>query len=92
MEMSRNLAGVFASVKPYERRTAVAPVGKHQYLMGLQHRPTGDGERYWTPDKASVLYFLQNEAGAARWPVKEHIVEHLLLWFDVERSSELDLD
>ena len=36
--------------------------------MGLQHRRTGGGERYWLPERESCIYFLQNDAGAREWP------------------------
>ena len=80
MGMSPNLASAYACTEPYLTRRATAHAGDHSYLMGLQHQQTGDG-RFWTPQKASVMYFFQNTAGALRWPVRDDLVKRLLAAF-----------
>ena len=37
----------------------------------------GDVSAGW-PEKASRIYFLQNDAGARRWPVTHAIIDELL--------------
>ena len=49
--------------------------------MGLQHQRTGGGEKYWRLLKPSHLYFLQNDAAAAVWPVGQPLVSQLLAAF-----------
>jgi len=81
--MSKGLRIAFQHAKPYLQGTVVAKVGEHQYLMGLQHRRTGaEGSLYWPPEKASALYFLQNDEGAATWPVTQEIVDELIREFN----------
>ena len=89
MDLSHRLREVFGEVKPYLRRKVLARAGKHKYLMGLQHRPTGDGlDLFWEPEKASVLYFLQNDQGATKWPATDDVATLLLHCFDVDSCEE----
>jgi hypothetical protein len=89
MNMSDKLREVYSEVKPYLRRKVLAKAGKHKYLMGLQHRPTGDGlDLFWEPEKASVLYFLQNDQGAQKWEATDDKVLNLLNCFDVNSWDE----
>ena len=80
---------MYSEIKQYQRRRVVARAGKHKYLMDLQHRPTGDGlELFWEPEKPSVLYFLQNDQGAQKWPATEDVASLLLNCFDVDSWAE----
>ena len=91
MDMSHRLGKVYTEVKPYLRRTVLAKAGKHKYLMGLQHRPTGDGlDLFWEPEKASVLYFLQNDQGAQKWPTTNDVAALLLNCFDVDSCKNFE--
>ena len=93
MDLSHRLRDVVSQLRPYLRRKALAKAGKHKYLMGLQHRPTGDGlNLFWEPEKASVLYFLQNDQGAQKWPVTDDVATLLLKCFDVDSWAEEEED
>ena len=80
------------AIRPYLVRCGFAPKGQHKYLMGLQHRRTGDGEgeRYWEPDKPSRIYFIQNEQGRQAWPVTESVEAYLVGCFNVRDGEEDD--
>ena len=80
------------AIRPFLVRCAFVPKGQHKYLMGLQHRRTGegDGERFWEPDKPSRIYFLQNVEGRKAWPVTDSVEAHLVACFDVRDDEEDD--
>ena len=80
---SESFKEAYQGCRPYERATAVAPAGRHSYMVGLQHRRQQGDKRYWEPEAPSKLYFLQNDEGAVRWPVTEHIKDELLASFFV---------
>ena len=46
--------------------TLQVPKVSHSYLMGLQHRQTGES-RYWSPSRDSALYFLQVHLMICAW-------------------------
>mgnify|MGYP007125141175 CR=1 FL=1 len=77
---SHPLTHALAQAEPYLRRRATAAAGEHAYLMGLQHQRTGSS-LFWEPLKASVIYFFQNDAGAARWPIGDDFVRRILAAF-----------
>ena len=81
MDFSQGLQRHWRCVERYFRRQAVAAPGSHSYMMGLQHRRTGDS-LYWQPEKASVMYFLQNDDGAQLWPVTDAVVSELIAEFN----------
>jgi len=56
-----------------KHRTILAP-HTHGYLMGLQHRKSGDST-HWISTKPSMLSWFQNEAGSHVWPAQSHTVE-----------------
>jgi len=63
------------------------PKVSHSYLMGLQHRQTGES-RYWSPSRDSALYFLQNQAGAAMWPATDEKIQLILdAWKSVDAPA-----
>ena len=84
MEFSGNLLRSFNGCAPFLRRTINVPADAHAYLMGLQHRKTGGGERYWEPEMASRIYVLATEAGARRYRVSDEMEQRLLDAFDPE--------
>jgi len=66
---------------PLLRHRVIIPRHQHAFLMGLQHRKTGDS-RHWVSTKDSVLYWFQNNAGAAMWPVGKENVHRLVAAFE----------
>ena len=94
MDMSGKLRSHYSNVRPYQRHTVVAKVGEHKYLYGLQHRRTGEhySSGYWEPEKASRIYFFQNDEGAQRWQATEKVAEYLLKVFDVESWEGEDFE
>ena len=83
MDFSSHLADAWRSVERFCRRTAHART--HVYKVGLQHRRTGDGpegELHWRPEKDSVVYFLQNDAGVAEHPISDELVQTIIDAFD----------
>jgi phosphorylated CTD-interacting factor 1 len=73
-------ASAFLSAKRAVEATA------HVYRMGLQHKLTsqvnGMTEHHWRPEQRSWIYFFQNEAGRARWPITEELQDELAREFD----------
>jgi len=63
------------------RHRVIIPRHQHAYLMGLQHRKTGES-RHWVSTKDSVLSWFQNPAGARRWPVERKSVQRLVAAFE----------
>ena len=61
-------AEAFAAAANFLRRHVEVKAHEHIYQMGLQHRRTGEA-KHWRPEKPSVVYFYQNDAGAGVNPV-----------------------
>ena len=76
MTFNPSLAEAFSAVRPYLRRQVDIKASHHVYQMGLQHKRTGES-KHWGPDKPSVVYFFQNDAGAAEYVVSDAL-EHEL--------------
>ena len=59
-----------------------AEAREHAYLMGLQHRRTGEGEeRTWKPVKPSEFYFFSNDAGSRRYRISSELEQGMLAAF-----------
>ena len=63
-----HLRQAFAAAANFLRRHVEVKAHEHIYQMGLQHRRTGEA-KHWRPEKPSVVYFYQNDAGAGVNPV-----------------------
>eukprot|EP00501_MAST-03F_sp_TOSAG23-6_P001803 GSMAST32.ASY1.ANO1.1881.1 assembled CDS len=51
------------------RADLVAPGNGHTYVVGLQHKPLAQGrKRYYKVPHGTHLYWMQNDAGFAKWP------------------------
>ena len=72
--------------KGFDRRQIRVEANKHRYLVGLQHRYTGHGhgDKFWRLDKASIIYILQNDAGAEKHPklASPEFAEQMIAAFD----------
>ena len=52
---------------------------------------SGSGlDLFWEPEKASVLYFLQNDQGAQKWPATDDVAALLLNCFDVDSCKDFE--
>jgi hypothetical protein len=60
--------------------------GQHAYLMGLQHRQTGDSET-WVPTKDSNVYWLQNSEASMMWPATAENVNAVMAAFVAQPAS-----
>jgi len=74
MDFNENFGEIRADMKRFTMRREVARRGQHAYLMGLQHRQTGDSQQ-WVPTKDSNLYWLQNSEASMMWPATHEKVE-----------------
>jgi len=80
MDFNENFKEVKEDLKKYTVRHEVARRGCHSYLMGLQHRQTGDSQK-WVPTKDSNLYWLQNREATMMWPATTENVEAVMTAF-----------
>eukprot|EP00873_Tetraselmis_striata_P016061 jgi/Tetstr1/436325/TSEL_025163.t1 len=60
---------------PFLRRHLTLDVRDHYYKNGMQHQIQG-GKVYQPSSCATFVFFMQNDAGAKQWPIKEsHLAE-----------------
>ena len=57
-----------AMASAFCRGKLVLPKRRHQYKPGMQHRTD---TQYQSSNIDTLLYFLQNDAGAAKWAVTD---------------------
>jgi len=77
------LAG--APFEPFRQADVIQPKGKDQWLDGFQHngRP-----RHFVAPWDGRIFFVQNEAGKARWPIDDEKIKLLLRVFQEGYSRE----
>jgi phosphorylated CTD-interacting factor 1 len=74
----------------YCRRSLIVPAGQHRYVSGSQHH-VGASElhdqrqmlnsRYFQAAHDTIVFVLQNDAGAAKWPIDEQKCDRILKGF-----------
>jgi len=82
-EAKEEVLGMLTGTSPLLKHRVVIPRHQHAYLMGLQHRKTGES-RHWVSTKDSVLSWFQNRAGNETWPVERKSVQRLVVAFESE--------
>ena len=67
---SGKLNDAFKAIEPFMKFELKIEMAEHAYMMGLQHRPTGQyRERHWPPHFDTMLYILQNIKGEDKYKI-----------------------
>ena len=81
----------YQAVTPFLYRKIPVERGKHEYLMGLQHRRTGPGE-HWSPTMASQILFFANGAGRRFYAVSGELERRLVAAFNTREVANKKSD
>jgi hypothetical protein len=85
--MTPCIAKMYANETGSLRRRVVVPKAKHIYLDGFQHTLR---DTPFKPVHNTLFLFLQNDAGAEKWPVTDDVAKEILSSYEALAETVRD--